>query len=196
MSKIEFACQFAEKIANDPQHGYDQSSRWGPNYDCSSLVITAWEQAGVPVKSIGGATYTGNMLNAFLRFGFAIVTDGSLERGDVLLNETYHTALYIGNGKMVEAGGNEFGGITGGKTGDQTGNEIAITQYHNFPWDYILRYKESVLSEPVARDDLDLNPVHMLALEVIRGEWGNEPFRSVALVNAIQSEVNKILKEQ
>ena len=44
------------------KHGYDQDDRWGlyGDYDCSSAVITAWESAGVPVKT-HGATYTGNM---------------------------------------------------------------------------------------------------------------------------------------
>ena len=42
-----------EAWAGDPAHGYDQTSRWGPDYDCSSLVISAYEQASVPVKSCG-----------------------------------------------------------------------------------------------------------------------------------------------
>ena len=52
---IESAVNWAVKIANDNSHGYDQNSRWGPNYDCSSLVISAFEQAGCKVKS-GGAS--------------------------------------------------------------------------------------------------------------------------------------------
>lgn len=64
-----------EKIATDDSHGYSQDSRWGnPDYDCSSLVIQAWEQAGVPVKT-AGATYTGNMYNIFLKWGFKDVTN-------------------------------------------------------------------------------------------------------------------------
>ena len=70
---IESAVNWAVKIANDNSHGYDQNSRWGPNYDCSSLVISAFEQAGCKVKS-GGATYTGNMKPVFLRYGFFDVT--------------------------------------------------------------------------------------------------------------------------
>ena len=48
--------------------------------------------------------------------------------------------MYIGNGKIVHARINEFGGVTGGKTGDQTGNEIAVTPYRNHPWTYVLRF--------------------------------------------------------
>ena len=57
MTKTEKAVTWAIEIANDPAHGYDQDNRWGPDYDCSSLVISAWQQAGVPVKT-KGATYT------------------------------------------------------------------------------------------------------------------------------------------
>ena len=69
------AVLFALDIANDDSHGYDQVNRWGsPDYDCSSLVITAYDKAGVPVKS-KGATYTGNMREAFKKCGFVEVSD-------------------------------------------------------------------------------------------------------------------------
>ena len=42
MSVRENACAWARAIAYDDAHGYDQGSRWGPDYDCSSLVITAY----------------------------------------------------------------------------------------------------------------------------------------------------------
>lgn len=157
MSKVEKAAKFMEKIANDNSHGYDQLKRWGPDYDCSSLVITAYEQAGVKVKT-AGATYTGNMYAAFIRCGFKDVTKdislgvgASLKRGDVLLNTSHHTAMYIGNGKLAEAAINEKGGIYGGKTGDQTGQEIRIRSYYNYPWGCVLRYPEST-AVPVGPD--------------------------------------------
>ena len=88
---IESAVNWAVKIANDNSHGYDRNSRRGPNYDCSSLVISAFEQAGCKVKS-GGATYTGNMKSVFLRYGFSDVTGKialstglGLKRGDYCL---------------------------------------------------------------------------------------------------------------
>ena len=148
MTKIERATLQMERWAKDPAHGYDQQYRWGQrgDYDCSSAVITAWELAGVPVKS-GGATYTGNMKTVFLRCGFADVTatvnrtlGTGLQRGDVLLNEQRHTAMYIGNGQEVEASINELGGTTGGQPGDQTGREFLVRPYRNYPWDCVLRY--------------------------------------------------------
>lgn len=149
MTKIERATLQMERWAKDPAHGYDQQYRWGQrgDYDCSSAVITAWELAGVPVKSSGGATYTGNMKSVFLACGFADVTASvnrvlgtGLQRGDVLLNEQRHTAMYIGNNQEVEASINELGGTTGGQPGDQTGREFLVRPYRNYPWDCVLRY--------------------------------------------------------
>ncbi len=148
MSVIESAISWMEAKANDNRHGYDQRYRWGEkgDYDCSSAVITAWEQAGVPVKT-KGATYTGNMYNIFIACGFKDVTAGvnlstgsGLRRGDVLLNKQKHTAMYCGNGMEVEASINEKGGITGGIPGDQTGKEFLNRAYRNHPWDCVLRY--------------------------------------------------------
>lgn len=151
MSKVENAVLWMIKMANDNTHGYDQINRWGPDYDCSSFVITAFEQANIPVKS-NGATYTGNMKNTFVKSGFEIITSkinlttgAGLKRGDVLLNEIHHTAVCIGNGSIVQASINENGTITGGESGDQTGGEINIRTYYNRPWDCILRFP---LNEP------------------------------------------------
>ena len=63
--------------------------------------------------------------------------------------------MYIGNGQLVQARINENGGTTGGKTGDQTGQEIAVSAYYDFPWDCVLRYREtpsvgSAESSPIA----------------------------------------------
>lgn len=145
---IESAVNWAVKIADDNSHGYDQSSRWGVDYDCSSLVISAFEQAGVKVKT-GGATYTGNMRSVFLKYGFQDVTNqitlssgAGLKRGDVLLNTTHHTALVVTDGgkTIVNASINENGKATGGKKGDQTGREIYTRGYYNYPWNCVLRY--------------------------------------------------------
>ena len=142
---IEAAVKWAIAIANDNSHGYDQGNRWGPDYDCSSLLITAWQQAGIKVKD-AGASYTGNMYAAFLKCGFEDVTSlvsltsgEGIKRGDVLLKPGSHTAMSIGNGQIVQASHNENGGITGGQSGDQTGKEIWCTSYYNFPWSCVLR---------------------------------------------------------
>lgn len=151
---IQKAINFSVGIATDDTYGYDQWKRFGPDWDCSSLMNTTWEKAGVPVISFG-ATYTGNMKPAYLKAGFVDViwkinlkTGQGLEPGDVLLRTTGHTALFIGThagkaNQIVQAQGNEFGGKTGGKPGDQTGKEIYIRNYYvleNTPWDVVLRY--------------------------------------------------------
>ena len=115
MSKAQQAVNFAVAVAKDNTHGYDQVDRWGnPNYDCSGLVITAYEHAGVPVKT-NGATYTGNMHKVFLKTGFTdiigkvnVAKGTGLEVGDVLQydgtqqNGWYHVTIngvtgYISN---------------------------------------------------------------------------------------------------
>lgn len=141
MTIPEKAVEWATKVANDPSHGYDQANRWGTDYDCSSLVISAYKAAGVPLS----CTFTGNMrsdmlMNGFVTVGIDKASGIGLQPGDVLLNELHHTAMYVGNGQIVQASQNEKGGVTGGQPGDQTGNEIAIRSYYNFPWDMVLRY--------------------------------------------------------
>ena len=160
MTKTEKAIRQMETWAKDDSHGYDQDYRWGEkgDYDCSSAVIQAWQNAGVPVKS-GGATYTGDMKNVFLKNGFVdvtskvnVATGAGLIRGDVLLNTVHHTAMYCGNGKEVEASINEKGTAHGGKPGDQTGKEFLIRSYRNYPWNCVLRYKESTSGSTVTSD--------------------------------------------
>lgn len=199
MTKTEKAIQWMEATAKNPAHGYDQRYRWGQkgDYDCSSAVITAWQTAGVPVKT-GGATYTGNMRNVFLKCGFEDVTakvnvrtGSGLKRGDVLLNTVHHVAMYCGNGKEVEASINEKGKAVGGVPGDQTGKEFLIRNYRNYPWNYVLRYKEA----SATRKSID-----QVAREVIAGDWGNGQARIDALEKSgydatqVQHRVNEILR--
>lgn len=146
MSKAAGAVAWAVAIANNPAHGYDQTSRWGPDYDCSSLVISAWESVGVAVRE-AGASYTGNMRRAFLACGFKDVTNqvnlgngAGTQPGDVLLNDAAHTAMVVQPGLIVAARINEHGQATGGQTGDQTGREICQQNYYNYPWSCVLRY--------------------------------------------------------
>lgn len=162
--RINKAINWMEDTARDDSHGYCQDHRWGTDgdYDCSSAVITAWEQAGVPVKS-KGATYTGNMLPVFKANGFVDVTaqvnrstGAGLVRGDVLLNTVHHTAMYCGDGKEVEASINEKGTAHGGKPGDQTGKEFLIRTYRNYPWTNVLRYTGGNSASATAKNYLEI----------------------------------------
>lgn len=154
MTKVEKAVDYMKKIAADPKHGYSQVNRWGSpdtwsDYDCSSLVISAYQAAGIPVKD-KNATYTGNMYSVFTSCGFKDVTSKinlatgkGLIAGDVLLNHADHTAMMISSSQLAQASIDENGGIMGGKVGDQTGYEIATRSYYNYPWNCVLRYPEA-----------------------------------------------------
>lgn len=201
MTKTEKAIQWMEATARDDSHGYCQTHRWGTDgdYDCSSAVITAWEYAGVPVKT-AGATYTGNMRTVFLKQGFKDVTasvnratGAGLQRGDVLLNDVHHTAMYCGNGLEVEASINEKGTATGGTPGDQTGREFLIRSYRNYPWTHVLRYAGDQTMQA------GLKSVDEIAKEVLAGKWGNGDSRKNSLEAAgysysqVQAAVNKLM---
>lgn len=159
---IESACEYGIQLANDDSHGYDQIHRWLPDVDCSSLVCLCYENAGIPVKTKGGATYTGNLKAGFTKCGFTAIPFNqsvtSLKRGDVLFyhyvkdGKTHgHAILYLGNGKIVQASINEKGTATGGKTGDQTKREVSVGNFYipAYGWDYVLRYPENEEEETV-----------------------------------------------
>lgn len=145
MTIPESAVQWAVKIANDQSHGYSQQSRYGPDYDCSSLALSAYKQAGVPID-FNKVCYTGNMQN-LIQYGFKDViskvnlnTGNGLQRGDILWwhksGNQGHTAIYIGNNQIVHARGQSYGSP---KTGDQ-GSEIAVTPYYRGSWQHVYRY--------------------------------------------------------
>ena len=142
-SAIQSALDWAIGIANDNSYGYSQSTRWGnPNYDCSSLVISAYEQAGIKVKT-AGANSTRDMKQAFIKCGFEWIpgdpkkTGLTLQPGDVLLKVGSHTEMYVGNGKNVGAHANYDK-----RNGDSKGNEINV-RASNHPWDGVLRLKKT-----------------------------------------------------
>lgn len=212
MTKKETAVTWMIETANNKSHGYDQRYRWGErgDYDCASAVITAWESAGVPVKS-AGATYCGNMYSAFRKCRFKdatktvnLITGSGLKRGDVLLNPHHHTAMYIGNGQIVQASINERGTVTGGTPGDQTGREFYIRSYYNFPWTYVLRYveKRKTTSKKQNTKTGSKKTNSEIAHEVIRGLWGNGSDRTRRLRKAgydpivIQCIVNTLISNK
>jgi len=181
--KVENYVQMAINIANNNQHGYSQANRDGyPDYDCSSLVCNVVQRSGIPVME-NGASYTGNMRAAFIKSGFTPVSVNlancaGMERGDILLNDQSHTAIYIGNGQIVQAGGTDGHP----EPGDQTGREIQVMRYYNFPWSVVLRYPHNSKTSDGADIQPDLlpyqDPTHQNHDDypyIMRyGDWGEE----------------------
>lgn len=140
--------------ANNPYTG----SREGTDYDCSSLVYHALDHAGFPIiaawqknpdyyKLYNGKQLTGDAdtiwpdlqrIGGFTKYSWAEVKD-NLQRGDILCKPDAHVAIYIGNGKTVEARGvnNPKGGEY--RTGDQ-GGEIDCYSAYGRGWTEVYRY--------------------------------------------------------
>lgn len=133
MSKIEVAVSYAEGIAADDSHGYDQPGRMGQDFDCSSLVGRSLVHAGFDYPS-GFSPSTREMKKHLEAIGFTWHDGlGGVQRGDILW-KTGHTAFATSSTRIVEACINERGGISGGRKGDQTGNEIRTTNINNYNW--------------------------------------------------------------
>lgn len=155
------AAELMEHLCSHSTHGYSQINRQGVgtgadifetvrlsdgstvtvaqgDRDCSSAAIECYAALGV---DCGGASYTGNMRKCMTETGnFRWITNLSQRRrGDILLNEAHHTAVYLGDGRLGQFSISERG-TTHGTRGDQTGYESNVKAYYDYPWDGILRY--------------------------------------------------------
>lgn len=149
ISRKDKFVQEMEHFADDDSYGYSQkppSGRWGPDYDCSSLIYQAADNAGYSVGTGSDKVrFTGTMLKDFEKAGFQIlpfanVGVSDLKIGDILLNLALHAEVYVGNGESIGATSSETGDYVGSE-GDQTGTEIERHPVTTFTkeWDYILR---------------------------------------------------------
>lgn len=154
MSKIENAVSFMLNVANDDSHGYDQTHRNGPNYDCSSLIGTALKNAGFNVNP---ASTTRNLRSQLVANGFkSIDVNSDRKRGDIFLKEGKHVVMCTSATNIVHASINEKGTTTGGKSGDQTGKEICTRSFYTIKggWDYHFRLEEA--GKPIASNGNDI----------------------------------------
>lgn len=194
MPNIQKAVDFVVHIANDNTHGYDQTNRNSPDYDCSSLVATALYNAGFPVKP---SSWTGNLEEQLRKCGFDNCNN-PWKPGDIHLSTMNHVNMSISETQIAEATINEKGTVSGGQTGDQTGNEIRIANYYEYynGWDVHLRYYGKNDEEQVN------DTIYVVAKDVIRGKYGNGAERTVNLIKAgydptvVQRCVNGILLGQ
>lgn len=152
--RVEAAIQWAVNIAEDDRHGYSQANRNGPDYDCSSLVSSAFKNGGFPVS---GSLSTSTMSTPFMRAGFTRYKKGAvtIQRGDILLKPGSHVELYLGDDTCVGAHSNYDG-----RTGDSSGKEIAVRNIKNCSfcrnkgYTYVLRF---ISEEVIASYDFIYN---------------------------------------
>lgn len=137
MGNINKACEWLKAIADDNSHGYSQTHRQGPDYDCSSHVLNALKAGGFSVNVNG---YTGNMYDILKGIGFAEVNDSKCIKGDIYLTPGKHTVMAYANGMVCTAAGDKDG-----KTGDSSGGEIYCRQFYtpSYGWTYHMRYGSS-----------------------------------------------------
>ncbi|MEY8509700.1 peptidoglycan amidohydrolase family protein [Lachnospiraceae bacterium 42-17] len=142
MADLEAAVQHMINLCNDDSHGYDWANRWGPDYDCSSSIITALRTGGFDT---GSANTTRDMSSELCARGWVrLPPNVEKQRGDICLNDENHVEMYIGDGLLAGFHSNEFGGVYGGQPGDQTGNEGSIGAYYDYPWNCVLRWPEGI----------------------------------------------------
>jgi len=156
MPNLEIMVQTMENWCRDDSHGYSQYHRYGPDYDCSSAVITALKIAG---WDMGGALTTDHIRAPLVNQGWVWLSPYvEKQRGDILLSEEYHVAVYVGNGMLAEFAIDEEGGIAGNQPGDQTGTEAYIHAYYDYPWDGVLRYTGKSESEDLTKMEFICRP--------------------------------------
>ena len=188
MGNIKKAIDFMVMIANDNSHGYDQTHRNSPDFDCSSLVATALNVAGFNVSPY---SWTGNLEPQLIKCGF-VKCSAPFKAGDIHLNYKHHVCMSVTDTQIAQASINEYGKTTGGKTGDQTGREIYIRDYYEYKygWDVHYRYKD------VAND----TQITTIARLVVQGKFGNGAERKSRLeklgydYKEVQEMVNMLVK--
>lgn len=144
MANIESAVAYMERIAADDSHGYAQDNRGGnPDFDCSSLVGTALNQAGFNVKKL---STTRDLYDQCKKCGFIEVgINESRKRGDIFLTPGKHVVMCTDSNFIVHASINSKGTAKGDLPGDQTGKEICKRSFYypSYGWTYHLRYNSS-----------------------------------------------------
>ncbi len=188
-ARIEKAVETAEAIAEDPEHGYDQENRTGPDFDCSSLIAYALHEAGFDIAPY--VTWTGNLPEKLERIGYkrAGIYDPR-RRGDIFVTRGKHTVMCVDADNVVHASINESGKISGGRPGDQSGKEICVRDFYtpSYGWQYHYTFPAGGFSDLAAAIDT-------LAIACIRGRFGNgHENRSNMIYSLVKKRVNEIMK--
>ena len=164
---VQWACDIANDQTHGYSQGAENAKDWAPytgsrespDYDCSSLVYHAFNHAGFNIidnwhknprymSRYQGRQYSGDadtiwddlsIDGGWVKYSWLDVKD-NLQRGDILCLPEKHVAIYIGNGKTVEARGVN-NPINQGhyETGDQ-GGEIDFYNAQGRGWTEVYRY--------------------------------------------------------
>lgn len=139
-SKVDKMVQRAIYLAGPGNLGYSQGDdRWNVwengSADCASFNLSCAKYVGIP---IGGATYTGNLMDELPKVGWKEIPLSKRHYGCLVCRPKTstrggHVAMMVSNNDDVaEALINEYGGIIGGRPGDQTGREVVVDKYNGF----------------------------------------------------------------
>ncbi len=193
MASLDEFCDYMWIACEEWDLGYDQDNRWdvrdGGECDCSSLVITALNEAGFDT---GDATYTGNLSDELCARGWERLDPDidQCRRGDILLNDRCHVCAVVdGEGwgaTIAQASIDERGRARGGASGDQTDAETntkPVYWYRN-GWDCILRWtgadedaererREREEAERRAREEEERRQREMADLKPVNNEGGD-----------------------
>lgn len=165
MSDLNYFIARMRWWCEDANLGYGQDTRWNihenGDADCSSLVIHTLQEAGFDT---GDANSTHDLLPALAVRGWTLASP-PLMAGDILISPGNHVATYLGDGMLAEANINENGDIINGRPGDQTGQETRVTDYYDYPWDYILRYTGNT-----GNDTTETNPGEDYDMKILTDE--------------------------
>lgn len=122
-------------LVNNDSHGYSQSNRWGPDFDCSSSIIYSLRKAGFDT---GSASSTHNLSTNLTARGWSRLPYANPKRGDILLNDATHVEMALGG--LINAGFHSAHGHP--EPGDQA-HEAYVGRDPGH-WAAILRYKNGL----------------------------------------------------
>lgn len=151
MANINNANNYMYNLVTDKKHGYSQANRYGPDYDCSSSIMTSLRLGGkfdVPVKGVN----TASMKKYLEKIGYKVVSNAEKpQKNDIKLRPATskrggHVIMFRSPTMVME-----FSSSRGHKEkGDQTGTESWCHKWdtkRNGDFTYTLRYKATAKKE-------------------------------------------------
>jgi len=155
MGNINNANDYMYNLVTDKKHGYSQENRYGPDYDCSSSIMTSLRLGGkfdVPVKGVN----TASMKKYLEKIGYKVVSNTEKpQKNDIKLRPATakrggHVVIFRSSTMVME-----FSSSRGHhEKGDQTGTESWCHKWdskRNGDFTYTLRYKPTAKKEPAKK---------------------------------------------